>query len=117
MAKETVLIGCRLPNGLIMHHPANRELAVRLAGTHGKPMDNGLWTPPQPYSVTRVSSEFWEAWKAVHQGYAPLKTRAIFECQSEEDARSISKEMAKHKTGFEGMSKSAVIDGIKMEQG
>ena len=59
MAKETVLIGCRLPNGLVLHHPKNRNLTVKLAGTYEAKTESGLYLPPKMYSTTAVDAEFW----------------------------------------------------------
>jgi len=43
-----------------------------------------------------------------------IKTRAVFEARSDQEAGAKAKDTAK--TGFEPMSKSAVIDGVKLEQ-
>jgi hypothetical protein len=96
MAKETILIGCRLPNGLVLHHPKNRNLTVKLAGTYETKLESGLFVPPRPYTLTPVDAEFWAEWKAAYVGFPKAKDTA--------------------KTGFEPMSKSAVIDGVKLEQ-
>jgi hypothetical protein len=114
MAKETILIGCRLPNGLVLHHPKNRDLTVKLAGTYETKTESGLFLPPKPFSTTAVDAEFWAEWKAAYAGFPPLKTRAVFEARSEQEAAAKAKDT--DKTGFEGMSKTAVIDGVKLEQ-
>ena len=116
MAKETILIGCRLPNGLVLHHPKNRNLTVKLEGTYAPKTESGLFLPPRPYSITTVDAEFWAEWKAAYAGFPPLKTRAVFEARSEQEAESKAKNAEKVKTGFEPMSKSVTIDGIKLEQ-
>jgi hypothetical protein len=114
MAKETILIGCRLPNGLVLHHPKNRDLTVKLAGTYGAKMDSGLYTPPRAFTTTPVDLEFWTEWKAAYVGFPPLKTRAVFEARSDQEAGAKAKDT--DKTGFEPMSQTAVIDGVKLEQ-
>jgi hypothetical protein len=115
MAKETVLIGCRLPNGLVLHHPKNRNLTVKLAGTYEAKTESGLYLPPKMYSTTAVDAEFWAEWKAAYEGFGPLKTRAVFEAHSEQEAQSKAKNAEKVKTGFEPMSKTAKIDGVTLE--
>ena len=114
MAKETVLIGCRLPNGLVLHHPKNRNLTVKLAGTYETKLESGLFVPPRPYTLTPVDAEFWAAWKEAYVGFPPLKTRAVFEARSDQEAGAKAKDTAK--TGFEPMEKNAVIDGVRLEQ-
>jgi hypothetical protein len=116
MAKETILIGCRLPNGLVLHHPTNRNITVKLAGTYETKMENGLFMPPRPYSTTAVDAEFWAAWKEAYEGFPPLKTRAVFEARSEQEAESKARNAEKVKTGFEPMGKEVVIDGVKLSQ-
>ena len=115
MAKDTVLIGCRLPNGLVLHHPKNRNLTVTLTGVYEAKSDSGLYLPPRTFSTTPVDAEFWAEWKAAYEGFGPLKTRAVFEAHSEQEAQSKAKNAEKVKTGFEPMSKTAKIDGVNME--
>ena len=114
MAKETILIGCRLPNGLVLHHPKNRNLTVKLTGTYETKLDSGLYVPPRAFSTTAVDLEFWTEWKAAYVGFPPLKTRAVFEARSDQEASAKAKDTSK--TGLEPMSKNAVIDGVKLEQ-
>lgn len=116
MAKETILIGCRLPNGLLLQHPKNRELTVKLSGTYEAKTEGGLYVPPRMFSTTPVDAEFWAEWKAAYAGFPPLKNRAVFEARSTDEATQKAKDVQKEKTGFEGMSKSAVIDGVKLEK-
>ena len=107
MARETILIGCRLPNGLILHHPEKREVAVKLEGTSSAPTEGGLYLPPKPYGTTEVDAEFWATWKAAYVGFPPLKNRAVFEAKSEQEASAKAREVKKEKTGFEQMPKTA----------
>ena len=116
MAKETILIGCRLPNGLVLHHPKNRNLTVTLAGVYEAKTESGLYLPPKMFSTTPVDAEFWAEWKAAYVGFPPLKTRAVFEARSEQEAESKARNAEKVRTGFEPMSKNLVIDGARVEQ-
>jgi len=116
MAKEAILIGCRLPNGLVLHHPKDRNITVKLAGTYETRLENGLFAPPKMFSTTVVDAEFWAAWKEAYVGFPPLKTRAVFEARSDQEAESKAKNAEKVKTGFEPLGKSVVIDGVKLEQ-
>ena len=111
----TVLIGCRLPSGIILQHPTNSNQRVKLSGTYETKMESGLFIPPRAYSTTQVDAEFWATWKAAYAGFPPLKTRAIFEAKTDQEAGAKVKDTAR--TGFEPMSKNAVIDGTRLEQG
>ncbi len=116
MAKDVVMVGCRLPNGMVLSHPKDPTVKVVLNGQYSPITDSGIYLPPKPYGVTAVDAEFWEAWKAAYQGFPPLKTRAIFEAKSIAELESKSREMEKEKTGLEPMSKTPVIDGVKLER-
>lgn len=113
MARETILIGCRLPNGMVLHHPQNRELTVKIAGTSSAPTESGLYLPPKMFATTEVDAEFWEAWKAAYVGFPPLKNRAIFEARNDQEASAKAKEVKSEKTGFEQLSKTAF--GVKSD--
>jgi hypothetical protein len=105
MAK--ILIGCRLPNGLTLHHPdpEKRNVKVTLAGL------NRLKIIGNTHNTTEVDADFWELWKTAYSDFAPLKTGAIFEAKSLTDAGAKAVELVKEKTGFEPLEKDA--PGIK----
>ena len=104
MAK-TVIIGCKLPHGIILEHPLDPSKSVKLAGRHASPIIGAT------HSTTEVDADLWETWKAVHANFAPLKAKAIFEAKSAGDASAIASELKDEKTGFEGMSQTA--GGVK----
>ena len=98
MAK--ILIGCRLPSGLVLQLPES-EKKVTLAGLHSSKIIGAT------HITTEVDADFWEKWKSLHKGYQPLKTGAIFEASSAGQAEAKGKELAKEKTGFEPLKKDA----------
>lgn len=102
MAK--ILIGCRLPNGLIISHPVTK-LTVKLEGKFASKIVGAT------HSTTEVDADFWETWKKAYSDYQPLKSGAIFEARSETEASAKAKELRKEKTGFEPMEKDAA--GVK----
>jgi hypothetical protein len=117
MARETILIGCRLPNGLILHHPdSTKNVTVKLEGTLRPPTADGLYLPAKMFATTEVDAEFWALWKAAYVGFPPLKNRAVFEARSDQEATGKAKEVAKEKTGFEQMPRTLTVDGVKLEQ-
>jgi hypothetical protein len=99
-----VLIGCRLPHGLKLTHPLTKE-SVTVAGMHSSKIIGST------YVTTLVDADFWADWKKSYSDYQPLKTGAIFEARSEQEAKGKGGELAKEKTGFEPMPKEAL--GVK----
>lgn len=111
MAK--VLIGCRLPHGLKLHHP-NPDIheTVTLAGYHSnKLVTRDGHTPAQMWATTQVDADFWAAWKTAYSSYKPLRDGNIFEATNEQQAALKAKDMEKQKTGFEGKNPESM--GVK----
>lgn len=100
MAREMVLIGCKLPHGLVLTHPANPKIQVTLRGLKDSKIIGA------DYITTEVDAEFWAIWKLSYTDYAPVKTGAIFECKTAEDAVKKSKDASK--TGFEPLAKESL---------
>ena len=101
MAKNTVLIGCKLPNGIILQHPFNPRETVEINGLN-KPTIIGA-----TYVTTEVDADFWANWLAVHEDYAPIASGAIFVAKNAERLEAIAREQVSRKTGFEGMDQNA----------
>lgn len=107
MAK--ILIGCRLPHGVTLHHPdpEKRESVkpVMLKGLRDSKIIGA------PYATTEVDADFWDVWKKAYADYAPLKNGAIFEARTANEAEKKGDEFADEKTGFEPMAQDAM--GVK----
>lgn len=97
MAGKTVLVGCRLPHGIILQLAIAPDVKVELKGV------NKATIIGADYATTEVDADFFGAWKKEHKGFAPLESGAIFEAKSEGDAKAIAKEVGNEKTGFEKM--------------
>jgi hypothetical protein len=112
---ETVKVGSRLLNGLILTHPLKREQKVTIKGLNEGPVGtDGKTRLLVPYVITEVDKDFWDAWHLVHKGkFAPLDSGAIFEARTEDHAKNIVRDLEKdkRKTGQEPLSQSA--PGIK----
>lgn len=106
MAREQILIGCRLPNGLTI--TLGKEKATILGLRDSKIIGSDHMTTP-------VDAELWAGWKKVYSDYQPLKTGAIFEARSSAEAKDKAKELKGDKTGLEPMSQDAA--GVKKEDG
>jgi len=96
MAK-TIIIGCKLPHGIILHHPLDPSKIVELNGK------NKVTIIGAEHATTDVDAEFWEHWSSVHAEFPALKSGAIFVAKSAADAEAIAREFEDRKTGFEPM--------------
>jgi len=98
MAK-TVVIGCKLPHGLILELPMDTTKKVTLNGRK-KALIVGA-----DYAMTDVDSDFWDTWLALNGEFPAVKSGAIFVAKNATDAAAIATETADVKTGFEPMRK------------
>lgn len=108
MAKETVIVGCRLPHGLILtvKTASGEKVSVTINGMNRSKIQGAT------YTTTVVDAEFWEQWKKSHVDYSPLKNGAIFAASTEDQAKYKGiKEYGKEPTGFEPMKQDDL--GIK----
>lgn len=93
---EKVLIGCKLPNGLVLHHPLASEVKVTLEGL------NKVRIVGSDHMLTSVDADFWEDWKRAHgKSFEPYLSGAIFEAKTQDEATQKAKDLSKVKTGFE----------------
>ena len=105
MAAKTVIIGCRLPQGIILDHPLAPEKKVELKGK------NKALVIGAEYSTTEVDGEFWETWKTVHKDFPALRSGAIFEAKNANELVAVAAELEDETTGFEAMPQEA--QGVK----
>lgn len=105
MARETIIIGCKLPNGLLLRHPDPKSTEeVRLNGLNSlgeKIIHAGA------FATTEVDAEFWATWKLSYSTFQLLRNGSIFEAKNETDAKAKGKELAKEKTGLEPIDPKA----------
>lgn len=104
---STVLIGCRLPNGIVLRHPdANNLTTVKLNGRNQSEIIGAT------FSTTEVDESFWAEWLASNMTFAPLKNKAIFVTSDEKSAKAQAKELDKSsKTGLEPLKQDSM--GVK----
>ena len=113
---KTIVIGCRLPCGLVLDLP-------RTDGTTSKVTLNGqnstqarspiILLTEDDYGVTDVDQDFWDAWKAAYAGFEPLVKQVIFEAKNRNDAQAIQNEVQDEPTGHEPMPQT--VPGIQTE--
>lgn len=104
-APAKVLVGCRLPHGLIIEHPTDQKKTVEIKGLNKSRIIGA------PYCTTEVDGELWQTWKLFHAEHPAVKSGAIFEAKDGESLEAAAKEVEKEKTGFEQMPQEAA--GVK----
>lgn len=106
MAKS-VIVCCKLPNGIILEHPLDPAKTVELNGKNKSQIIGA------EYSTTEVDENFWVPWFEVNQEFPAIKSGAIFVAKSAPDAAAIAKEFADRKTGLEPMRTDGKDDRAK----
>lgn len=112
---DIVIIGSKLPHGLVLNHPLEAHIKVTIRGLNSAPKGTNDQPMIVPYMTTEVDSDFWDAWKLVHnhstKPFRPLASGAIFECSSVESVEKVYREREKEKTGLEPLSRTEA--GVK----
>lgn len=108
-----VLVGCKLPNGVVLHGTENQPIHI-----------NGMNTSliAGGYGVTPVDAVEWDYIKAFYADYAPIVSKAIFSHSTDNvnDIIDLASDLRGEKTGLEGMdpenpAKQLGADAKKME--
>lgn len=92
-----VLVGCRLPHGLVLESPVNPDFKVTLKGLNRSKIIGAT------YVTTEVNAEFWELWSASNANFPALKNGAIFVAKNERELNAVNNALSAFKTGFEPM--------------
>jgi len=99
MSKETIIIGSRLPFGWRIEDP-DTKARVELAGLNSSKIIGAT------HAETHVPEAFWSKWKSKMENCAPLKSGAVFEARTSDEAAGKAADLNKtEKTGLEPMPK------------
>jgi hypothetical protein len=92
---QTVTVGCKLPNGLILEMGEKR---VTLNGANSSSIVGG-------HGLTEgVDKEFFDAWMAKNKHLHFVKEGHLFAHEKEVNTKAQAKERAKEKTGLEQLN-------------
>lgn len=105
MAGKIVVVGCKLPNGIILQNPLDENHTFELNGL------NKISIIGAEHGITEVDGALWEAWEKVNKEFAPLKSGAIFVAATRNDLEAVAKETKGRKTGLEPMKQDS--NGVK----
>ena len=92
---ETVIIGCKLPNGIVLELPKDPSKTVEIGGL------NAIKIIGAPYCQTEISKEFWDLWLAGNKDFPPLVSGALFFAKNGNSIEAVAKENSSRKTGLE----------------
>lgn len=102
-----LIIGCRLPHGIILENPDPEAPKVEIE-VKGLNSSNIIGAE---YMTTPVDADFWALWSKFHKDSPLLKSGSLFAVKDESSAKSKAKELKDEKTGFEPMPQNG--PGIK----
>ena len=100
---NTVIVGCKLPNGLILELDEQR---VVLNGSNSSSIIGG-------FGMTEVNKPLFDAWLAKHKDYEPVKQGLVFAQEKEVNAKAEAKDKTKLKNGLEGLDPAKPAEGIE----
>ena len=106
---SSVVVGCKLPNGIVLEHPLDSTKKVVINGL------NKATIVGAKYAVTTIDSDFWAEWIKIHKDFPAVLSGSIFVAQTSASVASIAREYQDRKTGFEGMDQEA--GGVKAAKG
>ena len=115
MSTETIVVACKLPNGLRAECVnASGELVFQTFNGNRLPLDDDGNVIPKhvlagrgdgAYGLTRVPRDFWEQWAKENATYPPFAKGMIVAMDDEASATAVAIEMAGIKTGLEPASR------------
>lgn len=97
MSGKTIVVGCKLPNGIILEHPSDPEKTVELIGLNRASIIGA------EYAVNNVDEDFWNVWLAANKKFPAIESGAIFAAVNTNEVAVKARESKGRKTGFEGL--------------
>lgn len=123
--RKTLTIGCKLPSGLRMElgsaHDANYKF-VDLNGANqgeyrGRNENGKIFhsTTEQGFGLTKVDSEFWEAWKKRYEVNSKrwIRDGVLFVADGTDEARGMAADQSEVTTGFEQIDPDKLPAGLQ----
>lgn len=106
-SSTTVVMGCKLPNGLIIEHGGHR---FTLKGSNAARIVGGYGLTPG------VPKDFAEAWLKAHADLSTVKNGLVFIQTTEQNAKAAAKERRDVKSGFEPIDPLKAPPGIDVDK-
>lgn len=114
MAAESVIVGCKLPNGLILQ-VGNETVRLNGRARYRIPLEgrvNRNTDVEYADGLTVVPKQFWDSWYGAHKDYPPVmkvdaqgrpKEPAVYASPNRNEAVAKAKDTESAKVGFEGL--------------
>lgn len=109
---KMVVVGCKLPNGIILELGRPGESAfrrVRLNGANSSQLIGGA-------GLTDVSEEFISAWLKKHADLSFVQQRLIFVGNDVTEASAVAIDRSQQKTGFERLGRKDMPKGVEVDE-
>lgn len=105
---NTIIIGCKLPHGIVLHGTAGQ--AIKLNGMNTSLIEGG-------FGLTHVDADEAAFLFAQYADFDPIKSQAIFSHGTNvvADVADMAADLAEVKTGFEGMDPDKPAPGLQPE--
>lgn len=99
---DTVVVGCKLPNGLLAQVEKTKIVfnglnSSKISGGHG---------------LTTVPADFWNAWLEMNSGLAMVRNGFVFAHEKAADTKAEAKEKSGEKTGLESLDPEKKPSGL-----
>lgn len=115
-SNDTVVVGCKLPNGLLLSVDG---VTIRINGSARyhmpRPDKKHLAPGVNEYAgdgFTVVARGFWEKWHEQYKDYGPVVKGLVYSASSIAKARDKAEAHADEKTGFEAVDPKKGVRGI-----
>lgn len=120
---DTVLVGCKLPHGLIMEvidpgsFPCDKDGRPQLSlapnaigtrivikGANSLRTDSRKAQGQYPFAITPVPRAFWDAWLARHKDTDYVRKGLVFAADDRDEATEMAKDRIGQRTGLEALA-------------
>lgn len=102
---ETIVLGCKLPHGIILELPNRKGKRYTLRGTNAARIVGGYGITPG------IPKSFWDEWLTLNGDHPAVRNGSVFPEKNVERAEAKAKEMRRVRTGLEP------IDPLKPPKG
>ncbi len=105
---KTILIGCKLPSGLVLDGP--RGEPIELNGQNTSMVLGG-------FGLTHVPESIWAYLEMTYEQHAAFKSKSIFTAgnASVAEVAAVADELEGERTGFEGLDPHKPAPGLQPE--
>lgn len=102
MPGPTVVVGCKLPNGVIIQVDKTK---VTLNGANSSLIAGG-------YGLTNVDAAFFTQWLKLNADSTLVKKSIVFAQEKEANAKAQASDQRSVSTGLEGLAKDKPVPGV-----